>query len=118
MTPFLQFGTVEMLKNVKNVYIQCRGDKNTKINLSYYTNNSEKSEQDPNPIIVGGRGALWGRFTWHTMAWSINSWANTFRRRCNLRHVQMCALFCENNENADMSITNVGLRYSLVRYIF
>ena len=118
MTPFLQFGSVEMLKNVKNVYIQCRGDHKTKIDLSYYTNESENPEQDPNPIVVGGKGALWGKFTWKNMVWSINSWANTFRRRCNLRHIQMCALFCENNEDADMSITNVGFRYSLVRYIY
>lgn len=118
LTPFLQFGSVEMLKNVKNVYIQCRGDHNTKINLSYYTNESETPERDPYPVEVGGKGVLWENFTWSNLVWTINSWANTVRRRCNLRHIQMCALLCENSEDNDMSITNIGFRYSLIRYIF
>lgn len=117
MTPFLQFGAVAWLKNVKNIYIQSRGDVHTEINLSYYTNDSKDPTSDPYPISVGGEGVLWKSFNWHNLVWGINSWANTVRRRCNLRHLQMCAVKFENNEDADMSITHVSFKYSLVKDI-
>ena len=116
MTPFLQFGAVAWLKNVKNIYIQNRGDINTKINLTYYTDNTEPTV-DPYPISTGGKGVLWGNFSWSAFKWKVNSWANTVRRRCNLRHLQMCAVKFENNENADMSITHISFKYSLVKDI-
>ena len=37
MTPFLQFGAVESLKNVNNIYVQCRGDTASVIDMWYYT---------------------------------------------------------------------------------
>lgn len=118
MTPFMQFGAVEWLKNVRNIYVQCRGDVNSIINLYYYTDYSEDGEPESYPIEVGGKGVLWDKFTWGNMVWKINSWAKTMRRRCNLRHVQMCAVYCENDEpNSDMSITHVGFQYSMVKNI-
>ena len=118
MTPFFQFNAPEMLKNVRNVYIQCRGDNNSLINLSYLTDDSSEAEQDPEPIMVGGESPLWENFSWDTFHWFINVWGNAFRRKCNLKKVQMASILFENNElDYDMSITHIGMQYQLVKYV-
>lgn len=118
LTPFMQFGAVEMLKNVKNIYIQCRGDTNTLINISYYTDDSFDPEPDPEPIQVDGGGILWDKFQWNEFRWYMNIWGNVFRRKCNLKKIEMCAIYFTNNEaGKDMSITHVGLQYQLVKYV-
>ena len=116
-TPFMQFGAVEMLKNVSNVYIQSRGDVHSKIDLYYYTNDSADGEPDLEPIQVGGHGLLWDNFDWNNFIWQMNSWGNTVRRKCNLKKIQMASIYFEDNENADMSITHIGMQYQLVKYI-
>ena len=118
MTPFMQFGAVEMLKNVRNVYIQCRGDTRSFINISYMTDESSVPEKDPEPIDVDGGSSLWADFDWGTFSWFMNIWGNTFRRRCNIKKVQMCAVLFENDElGRDMSVAHVGFQYQLVKYI-
>ena len=117
MTPFLQFN-VEMLKNIKNVYVQCRGDNNSLINMSYLTDDSSEPEQEPEPIMVGGHAVLWDNYSWGTFRWFMNVWGNTFRRKCNIKKVQMASILFENNElDYDMSITHIGMQYQLVKYI-
>lgn len=117
-TPFMQFGAVEMLKNVNNLYVQCRGDVSSLINLYYYTNDSAKGEPELDPISTGGKGSMWNNFQWGSFHWFINSWGNTLRRKCNLKKIQMASVYFENNElDKDMSITHIGMQYQLVKYI-
>lgn len=118
MTPFFQFGAVEMLKNIKNVYIQCRGDTNTSIDLYYYTDDSAEPEPEPEPINVAGGFNLWSEYAWNDFHWFMNIWGNTFRRKCNIKKIQMASIYFENNQvDNDMSITHIGLQYQLVKYI-
>lgn len=118
MTPFLQFGAVEYLKNIKNLYIQCRGDTNTIINISYYTDDSADPEREPEPINVSGGNGLWSSFQWESFGWYMNIWGNTFRRKCNLKKVQMASIFFENYEpEKDMSITHIGMQYQVVKNV-
>ena len=118
MTPFFQFGAVEMLKNIKNVYIQCRGDTNTSIDLYYYTDDSAEPEPEPEPINVAGGFNLWSEYAWDDFHWFMNIWGNTFRRKCNIKKIQMASIYFENNQvDNDMSITHIGLQYQLVKYI-
>ena len=118
MTPFFQFGAVEYLKNVKNIYVQCRGDTASVIDMWYYTeeNTRTQPEIEPESIRIGGK--LWEHFQWYNFQWLVVNWANTFRRKCNLKKVQMASFYFRNNEaNRDMSITHIGLQYQLVKYI-
>ena len=116
MTPFLQFGSVEMLKNVKNIYVQTRSDTASVIDMYYYTDENIAPEKDQESIIIGGK--LWKHFQWANFQWYMVNWASTFRRKCNLKKIQMASFFFYNNEAArDMSITHIGLQYSLVKYI-
>lgn len=116
MTPFLQFGAVEYLKNVKNIYVQCRGDTSSVIDMYYYTEENISPEEEPEAIRIGGK--LWAHFQWSNFQWLIINWANTFRRKCNLKKVQMTSFFFTNNEvDRDMSITHIGLQYQLVKYV-
>lgn len=118
MTPFMQFGAVEMLKNVNNLYVQCRGDVSSLINMYYYTNESAMGEPELDPISTGGKGSLWGNFHYGSFHWIINSWGNTLRRKCNLKKIQMASVYFENNEiDKDMSVTHIGMQYQLVKYI-
>ena len=116
MTPFLQFGAVEMLKNVKNLYVQVRGDTASIIDMAYYTENDVDPRSEAESINIGGR--IWRRFRWLNFQWYSINYAKTFRRKCNLKKIEMCAFFFENNERGrDLSITNIGLQYQLVKYI-
>lgn len=121
MTPFLQFSASEYLKTVKNIYIQCRGDTSSVINMYYYTDESIAPEQDPESIRIGGR--IWSRFGWGEFQWLTVNWATTFRRKCNLKKIQMCAFYFENKDGVesvagrDMSVTHLALEYQLVKTV-
>ena len=116
MTPFLQFDAIEYLKTVKNIYIQCRGDTASVINLYYYTDESLNKEPEPESIRIGSR--IWQKFEWDVFQWLTVNWAYTFRRKCSLKKVQMCSFYFENNEvNRDMSISHVSLQYQVVKNI-
>ena len=116
MTPFLQFDAVSYLKTVKNIYIQCRGDTASVINLYYYTDESLLKEQDPESIRIGSR--IWQKFEWDTFQWLTVNWAYTFRRKCSLKKIQLCSFYFENDEvNRDMSISHIALQYQIVKNI-
>lgn len=116
MTPFLQFGAVAYLKNVKNIYVQCRADTASVIDMAYYTEESVQPEEEADSIRIGGR--LWKRFAWDNFQWIMVNWASTFRRKCSLKKIQMAAFYFENDEvNRDMSISHIALQYSLVKTI-
>ena len=115
-TPFMQFGAVESLKNVKNIYVQCRGDTASVIDMYYYTEDALAPEPEGETIRIGGR--LWSHFTWSTFQWFTVNYAYTFRRKCNLKKIQMASFYFENNEvDRDMSITHIGLQYQIVKYV-
>lgn len=116
MTPFLQFNAVESLKNVKNIYVQCRGDTASVIDMYYYTEEALTPEEEPESIRIGGR--LWSKFMWSTFQWLTVNYAYTFRRKCNLKKIQMTSFYFVNNEvDRDMSITHIGIQYQIVKYI-
>ena len=118
MTPFLQFGAVEYLKNVKNIYVQCRGDTKSIINLFYYTDDSSQPEADPEPIETGSNSSVWEDFEWDNFSWFMNIWGNVFRRKCNLKKIQMSGFYFENNEvSKDLSITHVALQYQIIKNV-
>lgn len=114
MTPYLQFGAVEYIKNVKNIYIQC---KNVPLNTSIkcYTDESLDPVETLDNIQTGE--GIWG-FTWNDFQWHRVNVGRTFRRRCNLKHIQMASFLFENNEaGKDLSLTHIGVQYQIVRYI-
>lgn len=118
MTPFYQFNAVEYLKNVKRIYVQTRGDTASVIDMYYYTesNTLGEGEQEPESIRIGGR--LWQHFSWNNFQWLVFNWANTFMRKCSLKKIQMASFLFKNDEaGRDMSISHIGLQYSLVKYV-
>jgi len=116
MTPFITFNAPEYLKNVNNLYVQCRGDTASIINIYYYTDESSTPEEDDDPIRIGGK--VWSKFSWSTFTWFVTSWAKVFRRKCSLKKIQMCAFYFDNNEvGRDMSITHISLTYRIVKFI-
>ena len=118
MTPFMQFNAVEYLKNVKEMFVQCRGDTNSLINVSYYTNDSDAPELDPEEVRVNGGKILWKNFKWSNFRWGMNIFGKTFRRKCNLKKIEMVSVIFENNEvDTDMSVTHMGLKYSIVKEV-
>lgn len=127
MTPFYQFDAVSYLKTIKNLYVQCRGDTATNIDIYYYTDESSEPEKEAESIKIGGK--IWSKFDWRTFQWLIIAWANTFRIRCGLKKIQMASFYFENknkyDENGDfiscaghdMSITHIAMDYQIVRSI-
>lgn len=116
MTPFMQFNAVEYLKNVKNIYVQCRGDTASVIDMYYRTEQDISPEHEADAIRIGGR--MWEHFQWNNFQWLMVNWANTFMRKCSLKKVQMASFYFENRENnRDMSISHIGISYSIVKAI-
>lgn len=115
-TPLLQFGQVEYLKTVKNVYVQTRGDTASIINMKYITEEAPKGEEEPEPIIVAGR--IWKDFSWDKFGWARTNYGATFRRKCNLKKIQMCAIMFENSDKGrDLSLSHLSFQYTVLKYI-
>lgn len=116
MTPFFQFEAVEYLKTIKDLYIQCRGDTASTIDVYYYTDDSPNPEQDAESIRIGGK--VWKNFSWETFEWFVVNWANTFRRKCSLKKIQMASFLFKNNQiGRDMSITHIAIKYQIIKNI-
>lgn len=115
-TPLLQFGAEEYLKTIKNVYIQCRGDTATQIDVKYITEEEPIGEVEHESILIPSR--LWSYFSWNNFGWTMVNFANVFRRKCSIKKVQMMGVLFENNVvNSDMSITHLGFQYTIVKNI-
>ena len=115
MTPLFEYSAVEMLKTITNVFIQCRADRPSFIELAYITEENPVGEIDPEPIKISGR--LWNSFTWETFGFNTLSFVNTFRRRCSTKKVQILGVKVWNNEKSDLSISHMSFQYRTVKYI-
>ena len=116
-TPFLQFDAVEYLKNVREMYVQCRADTASVINIQYCSNDNPTGEEEKEPIVINF-GSLWDNFRWDTFKWSITNYANVFRRKCSIKKIQMLYVNFTNNENnKDMSISHITFKYNLVKNV-
>lgn len=115
-TPFLQFNAVEYLKTVKNMYVQCRADTISVINIKYFTEETPQGEDESEPIII--YGTIWDNFLWNTFGWAVVNFANVFRRKCSLKKIQMASVLFENNEaGRDMAISHLSFQYTVVKNI-
>lgn len=114
-TPFMQF-EVNYLKTIKNMYVQCRADTASVINITYFTEETPNGEKEPEPIIIYGK--LWKNFLWTTFGWSMVNIANVFRRKCSLKKIQMASVLFENDElDRDMSISHLSFEYAIIKSI-
>ena len=115
-TPYLQFNAVSYLKTVKNIYIQTRADTATVIYMTYFTEETPGGEAEPEPIRIYDK--LWNSFSWTAFGWAVTNIANTFRRKCSLKKIQMCSVLFENDEvDRDLSISNLMFQYTIVKNI-
>lgn len=115
-TPFLQFNAVEYLKTVKNMYVQCRADTISVINIKYFTEETPYGETESEPIVIYGN--IWNNFSWQTFGWLVVNYANVFRRKCSLKKVQMVSVLFENDEvGRDMAISHLAFQYTVVKNI-
>lgn len=115
-TPYLQFNAVSYLKTVKNIYIQTRADNPSIINMTYFTEETPFGEKEAEPIRIYSK--IWNNFDWNTFGWQITNIANTFRRKCSLKKIQMCSILFENDElNSDLSISHLTMQYTVVKNI-
>lgn len=133
MTPMLQFNTargsgsrdaVEWLKNIKNIFIQVRGDTASVIRMRYLTDEDPTGEREPEPIVVSG--TLWGAFSWDSFKWRSISFGQTFRRKCSVKKVQMMGIRFYQSSNSpdeplqrsrDMSISSIVFHYNNIKNI-
>lgn len=120
MTSFMQFNAVSYLKNVRNLYVQCRGDTSSSIDIYYYTEESASPEQESESIETGGKNILWQNFAWGNFSYLVNAWGQTYRRRCGLKKIQRVAFLFKNPKDKfsnNIAITYLGMDYQLVRQV-
>lgn len=124
--PLYQFNAVPWLKTVKNVYVQCREDHDSIVNMKYVTEDDQEGEVEPEPIRTFASVRLWGNgenedttnFSWDTWAWDIYGLAKTHRRKCNLKKIQMATVIFENGEiDKDLSITHLAFQYAVIKNV-
>ena len=115
-TPLFQFENEAYLKNVHKIYVQCRADTSSKINMKYITNDNAAGEIENEPIFIGSK--LWKTFKWSTFQWTQVSLAKVFMRKCALKKIEMAGVYFENNQlDCDMSISYLGFEFSVVKTI-
>ena len=118
MTPLFQFNAVEYLKNVVNIYIQCRGDTATIIKIKYVTEENPEGEEELEDIVVGTKNQMWDNFAWYSFAWGSLALGNTFRRKCSLKKIQMAGFLFANAEvSRDLAISHISLQYKIAKLI-
>ena len=98
------------------MYVQCRADTASVINITYFTEETPNGEREPEPIIINGK--LWDKFLWTTFGWPVVNFANVFRRKCSLKKIQMASVLFDNNElDRDMSISHLSFEYAVIKSI-
>ena len=116
LCPLLEFSSVESLKTIKNVYIQCRADRPTKINFSYITEDSPNGEVEPEPIDIGGM--LWDSFSWDSFDYDMINFMNVYRRKCSIKKTMLMGIkFWNEDLDCDMSISHLSFQYQIVKYV-
>jgi hypothetical protein len=116
--PLYQFNAIPWLKTVKNIYVQCREDHDSTIEMRYITEDDQTGEREPEPIITYASVRLWNNFDWDTFQWDIYGLGRTHRRKCNLKKIQMATVLFENDlVDQDMSITHVAFQYAVIKNV-
>lgn len=114
-TPMMDFGSYHMLKTVKKVFIEVRGDTPSHIRITYITDEDPIGENDPEDIFVAGK--LY-KSTWRDIGWQVVNFAKTFARKCSIKKITLFGLFLENSEvNRDMSISGIKCEFTNVKEI-
>lgn len=114
-TPMMDFGAYNMLKTVKKVFIEVRGDTPSHIKITYITDEDPVGEVDPEDILVAGK--LY-HTTWRDMGWAIVNFAKTFARKCSIKKITLFGMLLENSEvDRDMSVSGIKCEYTLVKEI-
>lgn len=125
MTPLFEYNVsaggstrraVEYLKTIKNVYVQCRGEHATEIEIRYISEENPEGEVEQEPIKIPSR--LWESFTYESFNYAPLNFMNVFRRKCSIKKVQIMGIKFSNNVlNADMSISHLTLQYDNVKNV-
>ncbi len=125
MTPLFEYNVsaggssrraVEYLKTIKNVYIQCRGEHASEIEMRYINEENPEGEIEQEPIKIPSR--LWSFFTYENFNYTPLNFMNVFRRKCSIKKVQIMGIkFTNNVLNADMSISHLTLQYDNVKNV-
>lgn len=125
MTPLFEFNVssgsatrpaVEYLKTIKNVYVQCRGEHPTQIEMRYITEENRDGEPELEGIVIPAK--LWNSFTWESFDYAPVNFMSVFRRKCSIKKVQVMGIkFTNDVANCDMSISHLTLQYTNVKYV-
>jgi hypothetical protein len=115
-TPMLDFNRYDMLKTIKKVYFEVRGDMPGNIKITYITDETPEGEIDPENIMVPTK--LWKGFSWHKWGWLVINFAKTFARKCSIKKVTLFGILLENSElDKDLSVSAIKAEYTTVKEI-
>ena len=115
-TPLMDFGAYHMLKTIKKVFFEVRGDTPSYTYVKYITDENSSGEPDPESLAVNE--SLWKNFTWATFGWTFVTFAKTFARKCSIKKVNLFAIgLCNVQLNRDMTLSGIKCEYTLVKEI-
>lgn len=115
-TPLLLFGSMDYLKNIKQVFFQVRADTPTRFTIKYITEDNPRGFIEDETVSIYTN--IWTGFLWSSFGWTVVNFAKTFMRNCNLKKVNMCAVELSNDEfNRDMSLSSIKFNYQLVKEV-
>lgn len=115
-TPLMDFGAYQMLKTIKKVFFEVRGDTASLIRIKYITDENSQGDVDPESIQVNEK--LWNEYSWSSWGWSLIAFARTFARKCSVKKVNLFAIGLSNIQyNRDLTISGIRCEYTLVKEI-
>lgn len=115
-TPLMDFGAYNMLKTIKKVFFEVRGDTPSYTMIKYITDESPGGEADPESLIINEH--LWDSFSWSAFGWSFATYAKTFARKCSIKKVNLFAIgLCNVQKSRDMTLSGIRAEYTMVKEI-
>lgn len=98
--------------DIKNLYVDCRGDTQTAINILYITSDELNGEIETEPILVGSFS--YDTFSYDTFTYQVMGFKETFVLSPMEKKIDLFGIeFSNNDAGRDMNISSVSYSYKL-----
>ena len=115
-TKLFDFGDIDYLKTVRNMYVSVRGDTPSKIKIKYITEDIPNGIDAESDISI--YNSIWSEFNWKTFGWQVVNFKKVFNKVVNLRKLELFGVYFSNEQMyADMCISNVKIKYHLAQKV-
>ena len=109
-------GVPNMLKTVKKIWLACRTDTATTLQITYYTDNSPGGIADPSPLYISSFN--WAEFDWSAFSWGVYNWFKEWRKVPPIKNAQAFSVMVSNeNANEDLNVSDIIVQFRIIKEV-